>query len=321
MARVRGDTRHARLSDPRALTEATHRATRRCRLPKHPAAFGCSTEAHIMKRSMRPKAISSTVESLEGRALLSGATAALPHIPQGALVGRVHAASIKTDPAGVAAVLNALNGGAGSEFITLIRKHGGYRQVISGFVSGRLTQYTIPGLAVRTPGFQPQYTGPTFDQLAATEAGALVLPGNTVELAGIMRGPFHDPSPSYYVFGIDRGAGASVGPRFAARPGITPDTLVTITAGPFGSSPTGTITDLTNGSTQTIDPSKIQIVGSTLRVFLDASQLPSGSAPITRYRFALWTQDQQGTDITTVASFVPDTMIPIGVLAGRARRR
>ena len=50
-------------------------------------------------------------------------------------------------------------------------------------------------------------------------------------------------------------------PTFASRPGITPDALVTLTVGPYGSSASGTITDLTDGSTQPIASSSIKING------------------------------------------------------------
>ena len=186
--------------------------------------------------------------------------------------------------------------------------------VIGGFVSGKFTSYSIPGLTVKTPNVQPQFAGQPYDQLLANVAGASVFKGNVLELGAIMRGPFHDPATSYYVFALNRGAGASLGPTFASKPGITPDTLVTLTVGPYGSSASGTITDLTNGSTQPIASSSIKINGPVVRVFLNTSQLPSKGLPLQKYRFAFWTQTQPGTDISTVASFAPESsMIPIGV--------
>jgi hypothetical protein len=137
-----------------------------------------------------------------------------------------------------------------------------------------------------------------------------------------MRGPFHDPAPSYYVFGLNRGAGGKLGAAFASRPGITPDVLVTLTVGPYGSSATGTITDIQNGSVQTIDPSSIQIKGPVIRTFLKSTQLPSKGVPLQKYRFAFWTQTAPGRDISTVAGFAPDArMIPIGMARGTAVRR
>lgn len=254
------------------------------------------------------------VESLEGRTLLSGTGHAVQTQARPALVQRVRAA-IQFDPAGYAAILNAVNGGLGSEWVKLIRSQvRNPAAVILGFVSGKYTSYSIPGLTVKTPNVQPQFAGQPYDQLLASAAGAAVFKGSVLELGAIMRGPFHDPATSHYIFALDRGAGTSLGPRFAVRPRITPDTLVTLAVGPYGTSATGTITDLRDGSSQPIDASNIKIVGPTVRVFLKTSQLPSLGFPFRRYRFTFWTQTQPGTDISTVASFAPETtMIPIGV--------
>ena len=199
-------------------------------------------------RPKRQRRATPTVESLEGRALLSGPGHALPALARPAIASRIHTA-IRVDPGGYAAILSALNGGLGSEWVKLIRAQvHNLSAVIGGFVSGKFTSYSIPGLTVKTPNVQPQFAGQPYDQLLANVAGASVFKGNVLELGAIMRGPFHDPATSYYVFALNRGAGANLGPTFASKPGITPDTLVTLTVGPYGSSASGTITDLTNGS-------------------------------------------------------------------------
>jgi hypothetical protein len=236
-----------------------------------------------------------------------------PHLGP-ALIGQIHP-EIKTDPAGVAAVTAALEGGMGREWISLFRsKLRNPLAVIAGFETGRYSSYSIAGLIAETPAVQSAFIGQPYDQLLATVAGASLFRGNILELGAIMRGPFHDPAPSYYVFAINRGAGASLGPIFTSSPGITPDALVTITAGPYGSWATGTITDLTTGSTQPISSSNIQIRGAVLRVFLNTSELPSKGLPIQKYSFAFWTQNQPGNNITSVASFAPNgSMIPIGL--------
>jgi hypothetical protein len=263
-----------------------------------------------------------SVEILEGRALLSGPAHFLPMPSRPAFVARVHP-TIQYDPAGYAAIMSALNGGIGSEWVRLIRSEvHNLNAVIGGFVAGKHTSYSIPGLTVKTPSVQPQFTGQIYDQLLVTAAGVSLFKGNVLEFGAIMRGPFHDPATSYYVFALNRGAGARLGPIFASRPGITPDALVTLTVGPYGSSASGTITDLTSGATQPIDPSTIKINGPALRVFLKTSQFPSEGLPIPKYRFAFWTQTQPGTDISTVASFAPESsMIPIGVLKNVAVTR
>jgi hypothetical protein len=256
------------------------------------------------------------VEALEGRALLSGASHGLSTVIRPVIVRSAHVASIKTSSAGSTAILNAICGGMGSEFITLIRNEvHNLSAVLSAFIRGNVKQYSIHGLTVKTPTVQPLFTGQFYDQLAPTAAGAVVLKHNVFELGAIMRGPFHDPQPSLYVFALNRGAGASLGPTFPARPGITPDLLVTLTVGAFGQSATGTITDLTNQKTTVIPASSIKIKGPTVRVFLDTSKIPSAGWPMSRYQFAFWTQTQPGTDISTVVDFAPEySMIPIGIL-------
>lgn len=261
-------------------------------------------------KSSRP-----VVEFLEARLLLSGFKPLGRSALSSAMIGQVHP-TIATDPAGIAAIMSALDGGMGREWVALIRA--GVKNplaVIAGFETGKYTSYSISGLTAETPSVQPAFAGQPYDQLLATVAGASVFKGNVLELGAIMRGPFHDPAPSYYVFAFNRGAGASQGATFASRPGITPDALVTLTVGPYGSSATGTITDLTTHSTQAIPSSSIEIRGPVVRVFLKTAQLPSRGWPLQKYRFTFWTQTQPGNNISTVASFAPESsMIPIGVL-------
>ncbi len=146
------------------------------------------------------------LENLEVRSLLSGLSPLIHSVPGPAIFGHAQAA-IATNPAGVSAILSALHGGMGSEWISLIRSEvKNPLAVIAGFESGRYTSYSIAGLTAQTPSVQPAFTGQPYDQLLATLAGAAVFKGNVVELGAIMRGPFHDPGPSYYVFAINRGA-------------------------------------------------------------------------------------------------------------------
>ncbi len=274
-------------------------------------------QSRLAKPSCRP-----LIEGLESRSLLSGLSPLISPAHSPALVGHAQPA-IATNPAGVAAILSALNGGMGSEWVSLIRSEvKNPLAVIAGFESGKYTTYSIAGLTAETPCVQPAFTGQPYDQLLATVAGAAVFKGNVLELGAVMRGPFHDPGPSYYVFALNRGAGASLGPTFASKPAITPDALVTLTVGPYGSSATGTITDLTSHSTQVIPSTSISIQGPTVRVFLNSAQLPSKGWTLQKYRFAFWTQTQPGNNISTVASFAPgSSMIPIGVLKSVTAKR
>ncbi|MFO0949780.1 MAG: hypothetical protein U0835_01240 [Isosphaeraceae bacterium] len=255
------------------------------------------------------------VEPLEGRALL--AAGASPFAQLSALVRpSLSLPGVKTDPAAVAAIMAALNGGAGSEFVTLLRRQApNLNAVIAGFISGKTTQFTTPGIVAKIPKFQEGFTGRRYDHLSATLAGAVVLPKNTLELAMVTRGPFDEAVPGYVVFGLDRGAGARRGPIFSSRPGITPDALVTVKVGPYGKGSTAFVTDLTTGKTTALDPSKIQVQGAVVRVFVDLSKLPSQGRPANAYRFAAWTRSDLTGGIQNVGSFVAETtMTPVGVL-------
>ena len=296
-----------------------------------------------MSNFQRTRKARLSVDALEGRQLLSGLDVSMLQGPgaRAALIGRVNAGlptgrpnvgvpiggvnagAIKTDPAAVTAILDALGGGIGSEWTTLIRRQvRNPTAVVRRFVAGQTAAFSATGITFRTPAEQPAFTGRPYDQLLPLAAGGAVFRNNVMEFATILRGEFRNPDTSYYVFAVDRGAGASRGPTFASRPGITPDALVTITVGPFGSSPSGEIRDLVDGSVRAIDPSRIAIRGATLRVFLDASQLPSRGAQLPRYRFAMWTQTSPGADIANVASFAPDaSMIPIAVMRNVTVRR
>ena len=261
------------------------------------------------------------VESLEARALMAGGSLIRPANLAPAILQRAVArpAAIKTDPVAVSVIMSAIKGGPGSEWTNLIRRQvPNYLSVISKFSSGRLAQYSTPGVSVQLAGFQSRYTGPKYDQLSLIVAGVGLMKGNWIELGTISRGPFHDPDTSYYVFAINRGQGAKLGPKFGSLPRITPDALVTIQVGPYGSSVSGTVRDLVTGATSTIDPSQIQIQGPTLRVFLNGRMLPTNTrgVPMARYTFTAWAQTQPGNDITTVASFLPATsMNRVGVLS------
>src|SRR5262245_60229299 len=113
-------------------------------------------------------------ETMEGRLLLSGVAGVAVHAARPAVIARARVPKITTDPAGVAAVLSALNGGPGHEFVTLINRElpnvGG---VIKGFITGRYTQYSIRGLVAKVANAQPLYKGPGLDRMFLTEAGAV----------------------------------------------------------------------------------------------------------------------------------------------------
>lgn len=268
------------------------------------------------------RGVSLSVDSLEGRTVMSTGAAGLLaglNLPpawrsllgSGALNGRV-----KVDPVAVGVIRDALMGrGPAADFGPLVRSQlRNLPTIVNSFIRGGRSEYTAPGIAVKLPRWQDAYTGPHNDHLTATAAGAVLQRNGSLQLGAVMRGLFDEPTTSQVVFGLDRGAGGSVGPVFAERSAITPDLVVTITVGPNGTNPTGTILDRTTGTTTTIDPARIRVVGATVRVTLDASQIPSKGQPASRFRFAAWTRFGETGGIESVGSFVPErTMVRVGV--------
>lgn len=241
----------------------------------------------------------------------------LPTSLPASLIGRLPTSlpgGIKTDAAGAAAILAALNGGAGSEFVGLLKSQvPNISSVINDFASGRRTEFTTPGIAAKIPKWNEAYTGTRYDHLTLTLAGG-VLQGNTLQLGVVARGPFDEAEPSQVVFGIDRGAGSSRGPLFANRPGVAPDLLVTINVGPYGQNNTATVRDLVSGTTTAIDPSKVQVNGAVARVFVDVSTLPSRGLSPSQYKFTAWTRSKAEGGIENVGSFAPESsMVLVGV--------
>jgi hypothetical protein len=257
-------------------------------------------------------------EPLEGRALMSGTRIHFPRISGAALLSRFNPAQITAAASGETAILSAISGRAGHEFVSLIRKQLSFPRILAieaGFASGAISEYRLAGAVVKLTNLQSDYKGPAHDPLSLTVGGAVLLKRKTIELGAIVRGPFTTyPGTTYIVFGIDRGAGARLGPAFASRPRIEPDALVTVTVGPYGRSNSATITDLTTGATQPLDPARIQVAGPVVRLLVPTSELPSEGLPVNKYRFAVWTRIQLIGGIENVGSFAPEnTMIPIGV--------
>ena len=249
-------------------------------------------------------------------ALLSVAGMEPPHEAGTAILARVHEPKLSFNAAGEKAVINALLGGAGHEFVALALKEVKNPLAVAlGFSDGTITQYSVPGIVVKTPNWQNQYYGSRHDTLSLNIGGAVVLKKKEIELGAIVRGPFTTtPFATTIVFAINRGAGQRLGPYYPGRPGLTPDALVSVTVGPNGQGNSATITDLTTGSTQSISSPVIQVAGPTVRILLNASQLPSEGFSLKHYTFAVWAATEPNAPFQDVGSLVPeDSMIPIGV--------
>lgn len=213
-----------------------------------------------------------TVEPLEGRSVPSH-IAAMP-----AMVG---AKAINlADGSGAGAILSAVNGGPGNEFVTLIRRQvPNVNAVLRQFVTGRRDALQVAGFAVKRPHLEPGYTGPQLDQFNPTAAGAALLRDGRLELGAILRGPIDLPIATTYVWGIDRGGGAA-GPAGFGPSGVNYDAFVSVTR--TGSSVSASVADLKAGTTTSIDPANVNIQASTIRVFLSdpARLLPSTGRPL-----------------------------------------
>ncbi len=221
--------------------------------------------------------------------------------------------AIVVNPIAEQAIIRAILGGAGHEWITLLNSD---RSAIKVERFGTTLQFSAKGLVAEEPPYLlPSYSGSVVDRVTLSVAAAVVLKKHQIELGAIMRGPFtHYDGTDYVVFGIDRGEGGSLPPILPSEPWVTADAIVTIAVGPNGSTYSGTVTDRLTGVTQTIDPRNIQVRASVVRVLLGGSQLPSQGKPLAKYRFAAWAESQLNPSISQLASIAPqDGMLPIGV--------
>jgi hypothetical protein len=254
-----------------------------------------------------------SLEPLEGRALLSAGRAILHHSAVPAVAERFALPKIPSSGPGLPYILRAMQGGAGAEWIALLKGDLGH---ITMQRFGADVEYRSIGLAAEKPPYLlASYRGRAHDRVAPMVAGAVVLKNDQIELGAIMRGPFTNYNGTdYVVFGINRGAGGSLSPVLPSEPWITADAVVTLAIGPNGASYSGTITDRTTGAVSVIDPRNIQVEGPVVRVLLNGRQLPSQGWSVSAYKFVLWTESQLNPSLPELASIVPrQTMIPIGV--------
>lgn len=274
-----------------------------------------------MKRRVRCSRPLVGPESLEGRSLLSATPFQQFVQPVAAQIGSYGVVSglggVRIDPVAVQAILSALRGGPGNEFAsTILRQVPNPMGIVRSFISGQRTEYVTRGAAFKVPRFQEAFaSGPRYDHLSILASGGILQQrGTSFQFGAILLGPYDENATAQIVFGIDRGSGAGRQALFASRPGITPDALVTVTIGPYGREATGKVTDLVSGVETAIDPAAIRILGSTIRVIVPSSVLPSTGLPTSKYRFAAWTHAGVGGGIETVGSFSPESvMAQVGV--------
>ena len=247
-----------------------------------------------------------------------------PHRSGAAILARLHVPRCRRFRAGESAILNAILGGAGHEFVVLAEKEvHNILGVAAEFGSGTAP---VHGSWARRQDAQlaERLHGLPHDVLALTVGGAILLKGKKIELAAIARGPYTTtPFSSQVVFAINRGAGARLGPEFAGRPGdharcsghgdSRPERPEQFRHGHRSD-------DRNHRAAQSLaDP----VAAPTVRVLVSASQLPSEGFALRHYKFAVYTQLSADHAISALTgSFVPEySMIPIGVLTNVAPPR
>jgi hypothetical protein len=166
------------------------------------------------------------------------------------------------------------------------------------------------GFATKSPRFYEIYTGPKRGDLDAVKATAtLINHDQALVLTGKMAGKI-DTSPagvsdqSFYVFGINRGGAAAIGP-FKNRPDVRFDAVVVVSVTPSGT--TAAVNDLKSGVRTSLPDSALTIRGNTVQVVVPAGLLPSTGVPISQYRVNLWPRSAlPPAGDNTIASFVPE---------------
>jgi hypothetical protein len=159
------------------------------------------------------------------------------------------------------------------------------------------------GIVTKAAHFYQFYTGPKLAELNAVTASAELAPNGSFTFTGTLKGAIKK-APAVYVWGIDRNGNLPAGP-FTDRPNIKFDAVVVVS---FNSAlkPTATVNDLASGTSTVLPSSSVSIHGQTVKVTLSASLLPSTRLAPSQYRFNFWPEDGGPVVSSSVASFVPE---------------
>lgn len=276
-----------------------------------------------MSQRSRRRRFEPGVSVLEGRQLLSTAAPNLESWLR-SYAGSIPSAlrrlpNIPTSPdgSGYQAILNALRGGPGSEFVSLIRRYVPNPTAIARqFAFGQRTEFTIPGFAVRTPKLLDSYTGPRLDQFNPTASGLVRQRTGEIVAGAIMRGPIDLPLEVRYVWGFDRGIGQAR-PVFGGQADPRVDSLLTVIRSADGST-SARFTDLATDQATILSGVVIQIEGPTVRARLSPSTSAALGLNGSQVRYAFWTEGGTSEGRAAVGQFIPGSTIPIGDL-GPAR--
>jgi hypothetical protein len=149
--------------------------------------------------------------------------------------------------------------------------------------------------------FIPSYTGPHVPDLDVISANVSVLGGNVI-VSGTLNGAVGATTGGFYVWGIDRGRGATTS-NFAAigLPNIIFDSVVVVRPG--GAS---AVNDLVSGLSTPLPGSQISIAGNTVQAIVPLSELPSEGFSADNYFWNLWPRFAGAVGNAQVADFAPD---------------
>ena len=156
--------------------------------------------------------------------------------------------------------------------------------------------------------FLTVYTGPPNGDLDVTAVDAVLSGAGAVNLVGTHAAAIGTTPGAAYVWGIDRGAGTELLTMLdpPAGEGVTFDSVVVLLP-----DATGFFLDLVaGGAPQFLDPTAIDIAGSTISVSLSEALLPSQGLAFAEYRYNLWPRFAPGgvdpADNTQISDFAPD---------------
>jgi len=218
-----------------------------------------------------------SVESLEGRALLSGV--------HGLPVYHGHPPLLISPP------------------VTLSGQHSPLQHQLAISVVHDAKKPKQPtGMVTKRPKFYNLYTGPKMKELNATAASVkLSKDGSTFTFTGTVQGKISS-NVAVYVWGIDRNGNLSPGP-FTGRPNIKFDAVLNVRLD-ASLNPTATVIDIASFKMTTLPAGSASIHGKVITVKVPSSLLPSTGLAPSQYRFNFWPDylSEQG-----VASFIPES--------------
>jgi hypothetical protein len=164
-------------------------------------------------------------------------------------------------------------------------------------------QHKPTGIVTKAPHFYQFYTGPKWAELNAVKASAELSPNGAFTFTGTNQGAIKK-TPAVYVWGIDRNGNLPSGP-FTDRPNIKFDAVVVVSLNST-LTPTATVVDLASGTTTVLPSGSVSIHGHTVTVKVSASLLPSTGLAPSQYRFNFWPEDGGPPVSASVASFAPE---------------